>query len=198
MQDRIISVTSLSLRIRLLIAFVLGLLLGTTAFMSASDVLLQWVPLLALLIAMMLSVAFDARVLEERTSTSRIVYGFLLTFIIMAAVYVVVGFLLGIIPLAPLLIAFELGMGVAFAVGNEERGVSSLSGLVAWFGTAILLVISAAIQARAPGSDNGALFSLIVIIAVIGLGVAALGGMPGCFLRTWVMKRVVKSPLPPE
>lgn len=198
MQDRIISVTSLSLRIRLLIAFVLGLLLGTTAFISASDTLLQWVPILVLLIAMMLSIAFDARVLEEHTSISRIAYGFLLTAFIMAAVYLAVGFLLSIIPLATLLIAFELGMGVAFAVGNEERGASSWSGLVAWFGTAILLVISAAIQASTPGSTVGAVFSVIVTIAVLGLGVAALGGIPGRFFRTWVMKRVVSSPLPPE
>lgn len=191
MQDRIISVKSLSLRIRLLIAFVLGLLLGSTAFMSASDALLQWVPILVLLITMMSSVAFDARVLEERISTPRVIYGFLLTFFIMAAVYLVVGFILDILPFATLLIAFELGMGVAFAVGNEERGASSLSGLVAWFGTAILLVISAAIQAST-------LFSVIVTIAVLGLGVAALGGLLGRFFRTWVMQRIVNSPLPPE
>jgi hypothetical protein len=195
MQHSVLSLSSLSLWVRLLIAFVLGLLLGITAFISPSNALLQWVPIVVLLLVMMVSIAFDARVVERRIPTSRIAYGCAMALLAMAVVFLVVSFLLGIVPsfsfLTTLLIALELGIGVGFAVGNEGKGASNLSGLVAWAGTAILLLIATGIQARTPGSKLGAVFSIIVTIAVIGLGFAALGGLLGCYLRTWIMRRVV-------
>ncbi|MEO8973508.1 MAG: hypothetical protein ABI406_18120 [Ktedonobacteraceae bacterium] len=195
MQHRVLSLSSLSLWVRLLIAFALGLLLGITAFTSASDALLQWVPIVVLLFAMMVSITFDERVVKRHISTSRIVYGCAMVLLAMVVVFLVVSFLLGIVPsfsfLTTLLIALELGIGVGFAVGNEENGASNLSGLVAWAGTAMLLLIATGIQARIPGSKLGAVYSTIVTVAVIGLGFAVLGGLLGRYLRIWIMRRVV-------
>lgn len=195
MQQNVRSVSSLSLWVRLLIAFVIGLLLGITAFISPSDALLQWVPIAVLLLAMMVSIAFDERVVERRIPTSRIAYGCVMALLAMVVVFLVVSFLLGIVPsfsfLTTLLVAMELGIGVGFAVGNEETGASNLSGLVAWVGTAILLLIATGIQARTPGSKLGAVYSIIATIAVIGLGFATLGGLLGRYLRIWIMRRVV-------
>ena len=199
MQNSEESPATLSLTKRLLIAVGLGLLLGITAFINPTSALLQWVqwvPIVGLVIVMLLSIVFDARVRHGNIPTFRIAYGCALTLLVVVVVYVVQGVIAGIIPLIGffetlLILPVELGTGVAFTIGDEKMRLSSLSGLLAWAATSVMLLISVFIQASIPGNHISDLLGTIIPVIVIGLGFAALGGLLGRLFRAWIMKRVL-------
>jgi hypothetical protein len=189
------SVSIPSIFVRLLIALILGLLPGLTAFYNPSLPSLRWLiwlPVIVLPVAMLLSIVFDPRVRQATITPGRAANAMLKVLLVIGAPILLV-LLLGAFvptlgPLVAVLVPLEVSLVAAFVVGSANVGLAIGCGLAAWLGAAILFLPSVYQQTTEPGNDFGSLVLGIVAVGVIiGFGVAALGSLLGRFLRRWAL-----------
>ena len=208
------STSPLSTPIRLLIAFVFGVLAGlvflfnpqNTPFLQGWTVLIPAaVLLIVLLIAMLLSMLFDPAVRQGTIAPLRPIISFLLLLLIASAMVVALALLPATQAAFPwiafvLLPPFALGLAVAFTIGSSGRlGLAVVGALVAWLGSSIPIVINAvfsyiAYEKTTPGGDGGIALPLTIAYVAIAFGVVALGGLVGGLLRNWLLGTPSTSP----
>jgi hypothetical protein len=209
------STSQLSIPLRLLIAFVLGVLVGLIAFYNAQSQPLygQWwtlaISAAVLLIAMLLSILFDPAVRQGAIAPLRPIISLLLFLLIASGIVGALTLLpaikqeqvLSLIALA--LVPFAVGLAAAFTIGDTgQLGLAVVGALVAWLGAGIPIIIYAvlfyiAYEKTTPGGDGGIALPLTIGYVVIGFVVAALGGLVGGLLRNWFLGTPSTSPAQP-
>ena len=195
------STSSLSTPIRLLIAFILGVLAGLVILFNPQTTTFQgWTLVIpaVLLIAMLLSILFDPAVRQGTIAPLRPIISLLLILLFASAIVVALevlpatqpaftGIALGVLP-------FACGLAAAFTIGSSGRlGLAVLGALVAWLGSGIPIVINAvlfyiAYEKTTPGGDGGIALPLTIAYVAIAFVVAALGGLVGGLLRNWLLR----------
>src|SRR6202165_772136 len=144
--------SSLSTPIRLLIAFILGVLAGLVFLFNPQTTSFQeWtlvIPAAVLFIAMLLSILFDPAVRQGTIAPLRPIISLLLFVLIASGIVVALevlpatqpaftGIALGVLP-------FAFGLAAAFSIGSSGRlGLAVVGALVAWLGSGIPIVINA-------------------------------------------------------
>jgi len=202
------STSTLSTPIRLLIAFVLGVLAGLVFLFTPQTTPFQgWtlvIPAAVLLIAMLLSILFDPSVRQGTIAPLRPIISLLVFLLSASAIVVALALLpatqpalswiaLGLLPCA-------IGLAAAFTIGSYGRwGLAVVGALVAWLGSGIPIVINAvlfyiAYEKTTPGGDGGIVLPLTLAYVAIAFVVAALGSLVGGLLRNWFLGTPSTSP----
>jgi hypothetical protein len=202
------STSSLSTPIRLLIAFILGVLAGLVFLFNPQTATFQgWtlvIPAAVLLIAMLLSILFDPAVRQGTIAPLRPIISLLLFLLIASGIVVALevlpatqaaftGIALGVLP-------FAFGLAAAFTIGSSGRlGLAIVGALVAWLGSGIPIVINAvlfyiAYEKTTPGGDGGIALPLTIAYVALAFVVAALGGLVGGLLRNRLLRTPSTSP----
>ena len=202
------STSSLSTPMRLLIAFILGVLAGLVFLFNPQTATSQgWtlvIPAAVLLIAMLLGILFDPAVRQGTIAPLRPIIS-LLWFVLIASGIVVA---LALLPttqaaftwIALVVLPFAFGLAAAFTIGSSGRlGLAVAGALVAWLGSGIPIVINAvlfyiAYEKTTPGGDGGIALPLTIAYVAIAFVVAALGGLVGGLLRNWLLRTPSTSP----
>ena len=195
------STSSLSTPLRLLIAFILGVLAGLVFLFNPQTTTSQgWalvIPAAVLLIAMLLSILFDPAVRQGTIAPLRPIISLLLFLLIASAIVVALALLPATQP-AFTWIAF--GLSAAFTIGSAGRlGLAVVGALVAWLGSGIPIVINAvlfyiAYEKTTPGGDGGIALPLTIAYVALAFVVAALGGLVGGLLCNWFLRTPSTSP----
>ena len=202
------STSSLSTPIRLLIAFILGVLAGLVFLFNPQTTTSQgWalvIPAAVLLIAMLLSILFDPAVRQGTIAPLRPIISLMLFLLIASAIVVALevlpatqaaftGIALGVLP-------FAFGLAAAFTIGSSGRlGLAVVGALVAWLGSGIPIVINAvlfyiAYEKTTPGGDGGIALPLTIAYVALAFVLAALGGLVGGLLRNRFLRTPSTSP----
>jgi len=191
--------STLSTPIRLLIAFILGMLAGLVFLFNPQTTPYQgWtlaIPSAVLLIAMLLSILFDPAVRQGSIAPLRPIIALVLLVLITSAVVVALALLPATQPAVPWialgLLPFAFGLAAAFTMGSSGwLGLAVVGALVAWLGSGIPIVINAvlfyiAYEKATPGGDGGIALPLTLAYVAIAFVVAAPGGLVGGLLRNW-------------
>jgi hypothetical protein len=189
------SVSISSIFIRLLIAFILGLLAGLSAFINPTYPSLQWLmwlPVAAFPVAMLLSIVFDPRVRQGVITLRRSAMAILWILLVIGAPLLII-FILGIFvsslwPIVVVVVPLEVSLVASFVAGSKSVELAIGCGLAAWLGMGILLMLSAYLNSKQPGNDFGSLvLGLVTVGILIGFGFAALGGLLGRLVRRWAL-----------
>jgi hypothetical protein len=202
------SISPLSTPIRLLIAFVLGVLAGLVFLFNLQTTPFQgWtlvIPAAVLLIAMLLSMLFDPAVRQGTRALLRPLISLLLFLLIASAMVVTLALLpatqaafpwiaLGLLP-------FAIGLAAAFAIASSGRlRLAVVGALVAWLGCGLPIAINAvlfyiAYEKTTPGGDGGIVLPLTLAYVAIAFVVAVPGGLAGGLLRNWLLRTPSTSP----
>jgi hypothetical protein len=202
------STSPLSTPVRLLIAFVLGVLAGLVLFFTSLTApfpgWLLAIPAAVLLAAMLLSILFDPAVRQGTLAPLRPISSLLLFLLIASAIVVALALIPATQPAFPWiglgLLPFAIGLAVAFTLGGTGRlGLAVVVALMAWLGSGIAIVINVvlyyiAYEKTTPGGDGGIVLPLTLVYVAIAFVVAALGGLVGGLLRTWFLRSPSTSP----
>lgn len=188
------SVSISSIFIRLLIAFILGLLAGLSAFINPTYPSLQWLmwlPVAAFPVAMLLSIVFDPRVRQGVITLRRSAMAILWILLVIGAplliIFVLDIFVSSLWPIV-VVVPLEVSLVASFVAGSESVGLAIGCGLAAWLGMGILLMLSAYLNSKQPGNDFGSLvLGLVTVGILVGFGFAALGGLLGRLVRRWAL-----------
>jgi hypothetical protein len=193
--------TTLSTFTRLLIAFVLGLPTGILSYFTLQASSIEWwqfgIPIVVLTAAMLLSILLDTGVHEGAVSPLRaaisIIVVLLLTGVFIATSTFLPPLNQNFTFLVIALVPFSTGLAATFAVGSAGTWWSALgTSLVAWLGTGIPTIIVAVIKYIAyeqqnPGGDGGLVLPFTIVGVLLGFILAALGGIVGKVLRSWLL-----------
>ncbi len=195
------STSPLSTPVRLLIAFVLGVLAGLVFFFTPQTTpfpgWLLALPAAVLLAVMLLSILFDPAVRQGTLAPLRPIGSLLLFLLIVSASVVALALIPATQPAFPWiglgLLPFALGLAAAFTLGGTGRlGLAVGVALLAWLGSAIPIVLNAvlfyiAYEKTTPGGDGGIVLPATLAYVAIAFVVAALGGLVGGLLRNWFL-----------
>jgi hypothetical protein len=190
-----------SIAIRLLLAFLLGLPVGLMYFfVGPPPNFASWrygLPIAILLAAMLLSILLDPTVRNGAiTPKIIVVIGILLLLLavtIVGSVVIPLEALLNFATAIAILMPFFVGLAAAFTVGSSGGWRLALgSALTAWLGAGIHIVIIAilgyfAYEQTTPGGDAGIGLPFTIIGVIIGFALAAIGGLLGWYLHSWIL-----------
>jgi hypothetical protein len=182
------SISTPSILVRFLIAFLLGLQLGLIVFIPPSLPWLNMGPVAVLLVALLLSILLHPHMRQS----GRLAPALLRVLLVIALPLLALVGLGGVLPTAGSLVAvgsaLALSVIVAFTVGSETVSLAIGSGLIAWAGAGSLFLLAAFLQSMKTGNDLGSLvFGVIAVLVVLGFGIAPLGGLLSRRLRKWVV-----------
>lgn len=194
----------LSTPLRLLIAFVLGVLAGLIMLFFPNNTPLLWwmlvIPVAVLFSAMLLSVRLDPAVRQGTIAPLRPIIALLLFGVIAGAIVVVLAFQPALSWIWLIFMPFAVGLAAAFTFGSYNQfGLAVLEALAAWLGSGISIVINAVLSYIAyekvtPGGDGGIALPATIVYVVIAFAVAALGGLIGGLFRNWFLAKPSTSP----
>jgi hypothetical protein len=174
-------------RLRLLVAFLLGLPIGPLPFLLPW---LLWVmPVMWLAAVLLISIQRDPVVrqgmTDERARRASLLMLLILGMIV-ATMAILFGVGSGIAGLA--LIPLGVSLIVTFAVGSGGRLLMALGcGLAAWLGVCIHLLVGIAIIAASREGTFGIIMMLTGIEMIVGMVIAIPGALLGKFLRRWLL-----------
>ncbi len=183
--------------VRLLIAFLLGLQLGLIVFVRATPQAFTWslwVPAAVLLLALLLSVLLDPGVRQGAIPPGATGQALLKTMLALGSPLVLAlllaAFVVNFGAVAPLVLTLEVPLIAAFVAGDQHLGLAISCGVACWLGVSIPLLITAYNQAQAPGNDLGFLgLFVIAMLVLLGFGLAVFSGWLGIVLRNWALGR---------
>lgn len=172
--------------LRLLLAFLIGLLLGPDPFLPGWS---QWaVPVGVLTVALLLSIVLDSGIYQSGISSGRMIIDLVPMLLTGGIILMAVGVFLAQLrhPLFIFVVLavfpFFVGLLGTFIVGSTgTRSLALGTGLAAWLGSGLLFSI--------PGSSGFPLFWVIPCF-----GIAALGGLAGRALRVWSLSKPLHLP----
>lgn len=184
-----------STTLRLLIAFVLGVLAGLIMLFVPNNTPLLWwmlaIPVAVLFIAMLLSILLVPAVRQGTISPLRPFIALLIFGVIASAIVVVLAFQPTLSWIWLVFMPLAVGLAAAYTIGSSgQLGLAVVGALAAWLGSAIPIVINAVLSYIAyekvtPGGDGGIALPANIVYVVIAFVVAALGGLIGGLLRNW-------------
>jgi len=170
-------------RLRLLVAFLLGLPIGPLPFMMPW---LQWVlPVLWLAAVLLISIQRDP-VVRQGMTDERARRASMLMLLVLGIMVAAMGFLFGVGSGIAGLALIPLGVSVAvtFAVGSGGRLPLALGcGLAAWLGVCVHLLVGIAIIAASCEGAFGIIMMLTAIEMMVGMVIAIPGALLGKVLR---------------
>jgi hypothetical protein len=87
-------------------------------------------------------------------------------------------------------LTLEVPLVAAFVVGDQHPGLAIGCGVASYLGISLPLLIATSTQSQEPGNDLGFLeLYVIVMLVLLGFGIAVLGGWLGMVLCRWALAR---------